>query len=267
MPETIDRGEGRHLFGVDPQAYDRARPPYPARVYEILCERLGLREGSRTLEIGAGTGLATVELVARGAHVVAVEPDARLAKTLRERVRPRSFVRIIESTFEAAELADERFDHAVSATAFHWLPEEATLAKVRQALRPGGGVALWWQIFGDPERPDPFHEATAARLESLGRSPSVGQSGRPKHALDREARTQALERAGFEDVWHEQIAWTHEFDAARLRDLYASFTSGARLPEGERRTVLDFIEGSARRQFGGRVVRPMLTAIYTARRP
>src|SRR5438309_1460157 len=54
----------RRLFGGDPGGYDRARPDYPSRVYEILRARCGLRPGAATLEIGPGSGLATRRLLA-----------------------------------------------------------------------------------------------------------------------------------------------------------------------------------------------------------
>src|SRR5207237_10029841 len=73
----------RRLFGADPGGYDRARPDYPSRVYEILTERCGLRPGPATLEIGPGTGLATRRLLALGADpLVAVESAERLAEYL-----------------------------------------------------------------------------------------------------------------------------------------------------------------------------------------
>ena len=55
----IDRKEGRSLFGLDPAAYDSARPGHAARVYEILVERCGLEAGTHVLEVGPGTGQAS----------------------------------------------------------------------------------------------------------------------------------------------------------------------------------------------------------------
>ena len=73
----------RRLFGGNPGGYDRARPDYPSRVYEILTTRCGLRSGAATLEIGPGSGLATRRLLALGADpFVAVEPAERLASYL-----------------------------------------------------------------------------------------------------------------------------------------------------------------------------------------
>ena len=76
----IDRSEGRILFGLDPAAYDRARPDYPDRVYDVLRELCDLTASSRVLEIGAGSGNVTRRLIELGVgSVVAIEPDESLA--------------------------------------------------------------------------------------------------------------------------------------------------------------------------------------------
>ncbi|MDH6117322.1 hypothetical protein ABH930_001693 [Kitasatospora sp. GAS204A] len=72
----------RMSFNAAASTYQRGRPPYPAAVFDLLAGRCGLRPGTRVLEIGAGTGLATGPLLAAGAHVVAVEPGENLAAIL-----------------------------------------------------------------------------------------------------------------------------------------------------------------------------------------
>lgn len=51
--------EARQVYGTDPALYDAGRPDYPDRVYDVLMQRCGLQQGTRVLEIGPGTGLAT----------------------------------------------------------------------------------------------------------------------------------------------------------------------------------------------------------------
>src|SRR5262249_10190409 len=130
----------RRLFGGDPAAYDRGRPDYPSRVYEILTARCGLRSGAATLEIGPGSGLATRRLLALGADpLVAVEPDERLAAYLSERLRAEGHsIDLRVEAFEEAALGASSFDLVVSATAFHWLDQPVALAKAGRILRCGG---------------------------------------------------------------------------------------------------------------------------------
>jgi SAM-dependent methyltransferase len=259
----IERSEGRRLFGSDPGAYDRARPGHAERVYEVLAERCGLREGARVLEVGPGTGQATRRLLARGASVVALEPDPALAAYLEDELGVE--VRIV--TLEDAELPASELDLAVGASCFHWVDEAVGLAKIFAALRPGGWLGMWWTLFGDADAPDAFITATSPLLEGLDRSPTRGQEGRPPYARDSKGRLAALQAAGFEELSYEVIRWDAHWDTEGIRALYGTFSPIARLDEERRTEILDGVARIAEEQFGGRVGRTLLTALYTARRP
>jgi SAM-dependent methyltransferase len=260
----IPREAGRSLFGADPAAYDAARPPYPGRVFEILAERRDLRSAS-ALEIGPGTGLASRRVANQGLdRLVAVEPDATLASYLRETWSEKAPIEVIVQAFEDAVVGRHTFDLAFAATSFHWVDPEIGLAKVRDALRPDGLWAMFWNVFGDPDRPDPFHDATRSVLEPLESSPS----GRPDlrdSVLDVDAQISRLSAAAFVDVDVEVLRWTLSLDSAGTRALYATYSAINRLDTTSRTRVLDEVAFIAEREFGGRVERNMVTAVYTAR--
>jgi SAM-dependent methyltransferase len=259
----IEKSEGRRLFGTDSAAYELGRPGHAAEVYEILRERCGLRPPTKVLEIGAGTGQATRRLLELGADpLVVVEPDPALAELLGERFGDRVAVR--RSTLEDADLEDD-FELAAAASSFHWVEEDVGLARIRDALRPGGWVALWWTAFGDANRPDPFRDATEPFARDLPRSPSAERSGRPfAHAA--EARIAALERADFVEIEPRRIEWEHSWSTEGIRALFGSFSPVLSLEPDRRAAFLDSIAEVADRNFGGRVTKPVVTALYTARR-
>jgi SAM-dependent methyltransferase len=261
----IERSEGRRLFGLDPAAYDSARPGHAARVYEILVERCGLAEGTRVLEVGPGTGQATRRLLELGARVLALEPDPALAVYLEDTLAARIEVKV--AALEDAELDAAGFDLAVAASSFHWVDEELGLAKLFATLRPGGWIALWWTLFGEEGKPDAFISATTPLLENLQASPTRGREGRPAHALDSDARLGALVEAGFEGAEHELMRWEARWDTNGIRALYGTFSPIARLEEARRTEILDGVARIAEREFGGRVERTLVTSLYTARRP
>ncbi len=58
-------------------------------------------------------------------------------------------LRMIHHAFEDAELSPHAFDLVVAATSFHWLDPDTALDKIADVLRPGGHVALWWNVFSD----------------------------------------------------------------------------------------------------------------------
>jgi SAM-dependent methyltransferase len=260
--------EGRAAFGADAANYDAARPPYPAWVYETLERDCGLKPGARCFEIGPGTGLATRELLARGARpLVAIEPDARLAAFLADRLGGDDGLHVMNAPFEDAALEPAHFDLGTAATAFHWLDQRPALAKVARALRPGGWWAAFWNVFGDPERDDAFHDATQGLLGGLADTPSHHAGQAHPFGIDVEARLGDLEAVGaFEGITYEIRKWTLTLTAAQTRALYASYSQFSVLEPDERTRILDGLAEIAQAKFGGRVERNMCTALYVAQR-
>jgi hypothetical protein len=126
---------------------------------------------------------------------------------------------------------------------------------------------MWWTLFGDDARPDPFRAATDPIVRELPSSPHEGGSGRPRFALDVETRTSALAAAGFKQYEHELIPWSFEWDTAGIRALFATFSPIARLEQRRREAVLDAVAKVAEDKFDGLVIKPLLTSIYTAQLP
>ncbi len=259
----IERTFGRQAFGRDPAGYDAARPPYPDWVFDLLRERCGLAPGTATFEIGAGTGTATRRLLELGANpLIALEPDQRLAAYLQE-TNPNKALKVLVTPFEDAVLQEASFDLGVSATAFHWLDEDSSLTKVAKLLRPAAWWVMLWNVFGDSNRPDPFHEATKS-IVSKPLSPSEGTGGVP-FALDTEARLAALERNdAFDSIEHRSSTWSLVLDPDQTVALYGTYSNINIRPDREE--VLNELRRIARDEFHGRVTRNMTTSLYVARR-
>jgi SAM-dependent methyltransferase len=134
--------ELRAVFDEDAELYDRARPGYPDALYDDLFVLAGIGAGSRVLEIGCGTGQATVALAERGCHVVAVELGANLAAVAARNLAAFPDAQVVVDTFEAWPLPDEPFDAVVAFTAFHWVEPSFGVEKVADALRPNGAFAI-----------------------------------------------------------------------------------------------------------------------------
>ena len=262
----------RGLFSSDVAAYDSGRPGYPARVYELLQQVCGLGPGSRVLEIGPGTGQATVDLLRAGATVTAIELGAEMAAALEAKYGSLSLT-VLVGAFEDVDLEPDSFDLIVAATSFHWVPPETGLPRCADLLRKDGWLALWWTYFGDPDRPDPFREAVFPVFEELAPSlietfPGLAfMAGAHPYAIDEAERTSEIDAtARFGPVRFEAIPWTGRHTPAHLRDLFASYSPCLALPPDQRVQVLDAIEQLATEEFAGVVERPYLTSIYLAQR-
>jgi SAM-dependent methyltransferase len=265
----LSREVGSRTFGRDPARYAFGRPEYPPEVYRILGRMCGLRPGARVFEIGAGTGLATRELLRRGADpLVAIEPDRRLARYLRRSLAERSEALIVRpERFRSARLPSASFDLGVSATAFHWLEERVALRKVARLLRPGGWWAAWWDVFGDPRRRSRFQHAVDPLFRTVPSYPRAPIRSRVPPQLDRPARLAALRRDGnFHRATAHLFRRNVTFETGRLVALHATYSPIALLPPSSRRRFLHELASIADDQFGGRVTMEILTPVYTAER-
>jgi len=126
--------------------YASARPPYPAAIFDLLRDEGATGPGLRVLEVGAGAGLATVELVASGCEVVALEPGRDLGALLRQALPG---VHVLPTRLEDADLPVAAFDSVVAATSLHWVDLSAGVPALHSTLRPGGLLAVFRTVFGD----------------------------------------------------------------------------------------------------------------------
>jgi SAM-dependent methyltransferase len=142
---TVAR-ERRLAFGEVADLYDRARPTYPDALVDDVIAVAPLDGPARALEVGAGTGKATVLFAARGAAIHALEPIAEMAAVARRNCVPYPDVTIEVSEFEAwrPPTEAEEFGLVYSAQAWHWISPETRYAKARAALARGGLLAVFW---------------------------------------------------------------------------------------------------------------------------
>jgi SAM-dependent methyltransferase len=136
-----DRAARSRSFESVAADYERHRPEYPAEALRWAAEQLGLGDGSRVLDVGAGTGKLTRGLVALGFEVVAVEPGGPMLAQLRRAV-PEAETH--EAPAEAIPLPDESVDAAFAGQAFHWFDRARALPELQRVIAPGGGLALLW---------------------------------------------------------------------------------------------------------------------------
>ncbi|HEX8860672.1 MAG TPA: class I SAM-dependent methyltransferase, partial [Actinomycetes bacterium] len=186
-----DRQRLRATFDQAADLYDRARPGYPPAVFDDLAALARVGPGCRLLEIGPGTGQASVPLAERGCQIVAVELGAALAALARRNLARFPNVQVLTAAFEDWPLPAEPFDVVLAATAFHWIDPAVRVGKAAAALRPGGvlatiathhiaggDVAFFAQVQACYERWDP---ATPAGL----RLPTAAQVPTDRAELDR----------------------------------------------------------------------------------
>ncbi|MEU1483745.1 class I SAM-dependent methyltransferase [Streptomyces sp. NPDC005752] len=124
--------------------YAASRPGYPPELLDTVEELTGRPlSGARTVDVGAGTGIATRLLHARGARVTAVEPGPGMAGELG---RTLPTVPVVRGDGNRLPLATASADLITYAQAWHWTDPDRALPEALRVLRPGGALALWWNV-------------------------------------------------------------------------------------------------------------------------
>ncbi|MCF3147503.1 class I SAM-dependent methyltransferase [Streptomyces platensis] len=143
-------------FGAEAARYDRARPRYPdAMVRRILDGS----PGPEVLDVGCGTGIAARQFQAAGCRVLGVDIDARMADLAR-----RSGLEAEVADFEGWDPAGRTFDAVIAGQTWHWLDAVAGAAKAGRVLRPGGRLAVFWNVFQLPPEVADAYAAVCRRV-------------------------------------------------------------------------------------------------------
>jgi SAM-dependent methyltransferase len=255
----------RSTFDGVASLYDEVRPGYPDRLFDDLALLSGTGPGARALEIGCGTGQATLPLARRGHRLLGVELGANLAAVAQAKLADYPNARVLACSFEEWPLEKGAFDLVASATAFHWVDPLVRYRKSAQALRPGGSLALIWNR-ADPEgSSEGFLEA----LEDVHRrvAPELAPERRPP-SLDRDAdKAGEMERSGFFGRPEERV---HRFavsrDAEGYLRLLGTFSSHRALDEGTRKRLFAAVGRLIDEEYGGRVIDGYRSELYVSRK-
>ena len=134
--------ENRTHFDEIVVNYDKIRPECPGKLFTDIFDYIGTDKAKNTLEIGAGTGKATIPFLDAGYDVTAVEISVNMVKVLRDRFKDYNKFKVINTAFEDALLEENTYDLIYAVSAFHWVNAQIGCPKVLRLLKTGGAVAL-----------------------------------------------------------------------------------------------------------------------------
>ncbi|HSZ43633.1 MAG TPA: class I SAM-dependent methyltransferase [Trebonia sp.] len=276
VPETAIRDSHTYRqvaegFGDDAARYDRARPSYPAELIDRIIER---SPGREILDIGTGTGIVARLFQARGCQVLGVEPDPRMADAARRRG-----LEVEVAKAEDWDPAGRQFDAAVAGQVWHWVEPvagAATAAKAlrlpgaqgrTQAQRPGGRIALFWNVYQPEDKVRAAIGAVFARVDTglpygsgsaSAASMVEGYLGMCRKAVDGMARAGGF---GEPETW--RFEWNRRYTRDEWLDMVPTMGGMSRVPAGKLVQLLDGI-GAAIDSVGGGLTVNYTTVAVTA---
>jgi len=135
------------MFDVSEAAYDNFMGRYSLPLGPKFADFAGVTAGQLVLDVGAGTGALTAELVRRDAVVSAVEPSAPFIAALTRRFPA---IEIKQAPAEELPWPDATFDAALAQLVVTFMSDApAGVAEMRRVVKPGGVVAVcMWDLDG-----------------------------------------------------------------------------------------------------------------------
>jgi SAM-dependent methyltransferase len=236
--------------------YVRFRPGYPEALLDWLARECGLRPGASVADVGSGTGIFSRLLVARGARVWGVEPNAAMRAAAERLLAGEARFVSVEGSAEATTLPPRSVDLVTAAQAFHWFDPPRTRVELARILRGGGFVALVWN-----QRKDcPLNTDYEAMLERF--APEYGAVSERNRAADAKILAFfAPEVPRVARFHYEQV-----FDAEGLRGRLRSSSYAPREGDPLHEPIYARLDAIFRtHQTGGQVVFPYETLVWYGR--
>src|SRR5918998_2141356 len=251
-----ERNRLRTTFDEAASLYNEVRPGYPENLFDDVVSLSGIPAGGGILEIGCGTGQATVPFARRGYRILCIELGENMAAVARHNLEGYPQAEVRTGAFEESSLQEEAFDLAISATAFHWLDPAVAYPKAARSLRPGGAIALFWNEHVSTDADGGFF---AAAQEVYAReAPEIfdGHYGDPPLPEELPDRGEEIERSGlFGPVVGRSYLWEKAYDARGYLRVLDTYSGHIALGEETRARLYAGISRLIQEAYGGRILK------------
>lgn len=255
----------RQTFNQTADTYQRARPEYPAELFETLIAAAGLAPGDRLLEVGCATGKATVPLARRGFQLTCIELGTELAAAARRNLAGLG-AEVVQGRFEDWQPAPgDEFDLVFAATAWHWIDPDLRYRAAWRALRPGGHLAFWSATHVVPDDGDPFFQELQEVYDEIGEGlPSDCTWPRPGEVT---VHTDEIEASGLFEVTHvRHFDWEQVYDAEGYIALLETFSGHIAMADWQRERLYGEIRRRLAQRPDGTLCRHWGAVLHVARR-
>lgn len=215
--------------------YRNSRSEYPTDLIDFIINSIPLTQESSVLDVGCGSGQATIDLITTGCNVVAIDPAQRALDLLSQRCEGNSNLRLERTTFEEFEKPNSSFDLIVCAQAFHWLDPDTASKKIANLLRPSGHVMLFWHMQDVPNG-SPQAELQTINSRYFSEYPTMNPPEYARPFLDIMAENLCKDLR-LRDVQIREYPWERVYDRSEFLSLYRSWSKFATLPTAKKKLI------------------------------
>lgn len=250
-----NRKELGATFDTEASKYDKMRPGYADELFQAIFEYVKIGEGSRVIEVGSGSGQATLPLLKTGCELTSVEYGENFSRILMEKFGGYKGFKVITGKFEDVDLEDDAYDLVFSATAFHWVPEEIGYPKVYSALKSGGAFARFANRPRNSQNaPELAAEIDALYEEYYNKAYDI-KSGTKKWFTEEKAKEISLIPAkyGFTDITYKLFYRERVFTADEYIQLLGTYSDHIAIEETIRNEFFSKIAAAINR-YGGKII-------------
>ncbi len=283
-PLDEERLRRRVTFNEVASLYDGARPDYPEALFDDLIALSGVPAGGSILEIGSGTGKATLPLARRGFSILGIELGEQMAALARAKLADYPAARIEVGAFEDWPLPEAAFDLAVSASAWHWIDPTIGYAKVARALKPAGSLGVMWSsqrrpdsraslgengsaLSGVDDESSQFTQALQEVYRQYAPEMAVRREERRQEGITPFVRANALSASGlFSPPEVRQYNWETTYDTASYLRLLDSYSTHRVLDPATHDRLFAAVGDLIETRFGGKITRRWRAELFVARR-
>jgi len=245
-------------FGTDPERYDRTRPRYPQALIDRVAASI---PGRDVLDVGIGTGVSSGPFEAIGYRVLGIEPDPRMAAFARDK----GFT-VERAKFEEWDPAGRMVDAIIAGMTWHWVNPEAGAVKAAEVLRPGGLLALFWNVHQPP--PELAREFAEVYQRVLPNTPFAAAPRDPVAGYGQilDTVTGGIKASnGFSDIERLRFDWERPYTPDEWLDQVPTFGGHSTFPPEKLDAILSGMRAAIERNGGAFTMRYAALALATHR--
>jgi SAM-dependent methyltransferase len=183
---------------------------------------------STVVDLGAGTGAMTKDLLDKVDRVIAIEPDDRMRGIL---ARSLPEVTVLRGTGESIPLDTSSVDVVLASSSWHWMDADRALQETARVLVPGGTLGVVW---AGPDPDGPFVSQAQAMLSEMSsdqeesRTSSDSDPDLGSEVMDTENRVETVLRIPDDSLFaqpeHKSLTWDVALTSDELIGLLGTFS-------------------------------------------